>query len=169
MVLERKTLLGSLSSLISIYQRNYKILKILSSPDDSIRQPELRTTGRHLPLYLLIKLLKIEQQASPCVFECIQIGNFWKLTPSPETSVLEKQPSLVGYRAPTTSLLPVNMFLQMTLLQVNSECKGRKDASEEHHQARGVWRSTRHLPPGMGHRLLWDGSDLQGLPWWLTQ
>ena len=33
----------------------------------------------------------------------------------------------------------------MTLLQVNSERKGRKDASEEHHQARGVWRSTRHL------------------------
>ena len=112
MVSERKSLLGSLSSLISIYQKNYKILKILSSPDDSIRQPELRTTGRHLPLYLLIKLLKIEQQASPYVFECIQIGNFWKLTPSPETSVLEKQPSLAGYRAPTTSLLPANVFLR---------------------------------------------------------
>ena len=46
--------------------------------------------------------------------------------------MLEKQPSLAGYRAPTTSLLPANMFLQMTLLQVNSEPKGRKDASEEH-------------------------------------
>lgn len=158
MVSERKNLLGSPFSLISIYQRNYKILKILSSPDDSIRQPELRTTGRHLPLYLLIRLLKIEQQASPYVFECIQIGNFWKLTPSPETSVLEKQPSLARYRAPTTSLLPTNMFLQMTLLQVNSEPKVGKDASGEHHQARGVWRSTRHLPPGLGCRLLWDGS-----------
>ena len=56
MVSERNILLGSPFSLFSVHQINYKILEILSSPEDSNRQPELRTTGPHLPFYLLIIL-----------------------------------------------------------------------------------------------------------------
>ena len=55
-----------------------------------------------------------EHQGSPQRFGCIQISTFWKLAPNPRTSMSEKQPSLAGHRAPITSLLPMNMFLQMS-------------------------------------------------------
>lgn len=88
-----------------------------------------------------------EHQGSPQRFGCIQIGTFWKLTPNPRTSMSEKQPSLAGHRAPITSLLPTNMFLQMNSVaselgaQMEERCLRRtlSHRGTEGHRAFASW------------------------------
>lgn len=50
---------------------------------------------------------------------------FWKLTPNPRNSTLEKLLFPVGYEAPTNSLLSMNMFFQMNSA-ASELCKEKK-------------------------------------------